>query len=743
MDSPTAQTPTLCLNMIVKNESRIICRLLDSVRDIIDYYCICDTGSTDNTVELIEEYGRKHNLPGKVVHEPFRNFEYNRSYALRQCDDLDADFVLLLDADMIFWRNPKIPGDKFKQLLKGHGAFFIFQGSDAMYYKNTRIVKNRAGFSYKGVTHEYVEVPSIYSQGVLVKDIVFIQDIGDGGAKSDKFSRDVRLLKEGLDKDPRCERYMFYLANSLKDLAGTQKYQVDRQIHDVQNTLNNWKTQFSQMSEISEVVDTMHVQQDVFRVQMRELEKKLKYESIEYYKKRIEAGGFWEEVWYSYYNMGKLYLELEEVEKGMHCLQRSFILYPQRVENLYEMVKYYRERGENEMAVHFYLMARHAIHTHKSRDYLFIQRDVYDYKMDYEMTILGYYVNPTQLDMSRLCSEVLSQKGIDDSLSRNVLSNYKFYASRLSDSMRTESAQKELGELLSRLGHTSLEIPSAKFPKFQSSTPSFCFEPGNTNSILGLVRYVNYRVNDDGGYDQEEHIETKNVLGRVRKDSETQQWILDKEGFLDYDSEHDNLYIGLEDMRLFCMDGKVYYTANRGFGYGSMKIEHGWINRHTFKTEEAKHLKMEGQRPVEKNWVMFSNDNKTLRMVYNWHPIVLGVPKEGVFAETQRIETPNIFKYFRGSTNGMVVNNEIWFLCHVVSYEDRRYYYHVMVMLDKDTFSLKNYTKMFTFEGEKVEYCLGMALFDQEILFGYSSMDRETRYMSMDLSWFYDSRMLK
>jgi len=36
-------TPTLCLNMIVKNESKIILRLLDSVLPIIDCYCICDT----------------------------------------------------------------------------------------------------------------------------------------------------------------------------------------------------------------------------------------------------------------------------------------------------------------------------------------------------------------------------------------------------------------------------------------------------------------------------------------------------------------------------------------------------------------------------------------------------------------------------------------------------------------------------------------------------------------------------
>jgi len=38
---------TICLNMIVKNESKIITRLFDSVIDIIDTYVICDTGSDD------------------------------------------------------------------------------------------------------------------------------------------------------------------------------------------------------------------------------------------------------------------------------------------------------------------------------------------------------------------------------------------------------------------------------------------------------------------------------------------------------------------------------------------------------------------------------------------------------------------------------------------------------------------------------------------------------------------------
>ena len=63
--------PTLCLNMIVKNESNIIQRLLDSVVDIIDTYCICDTGSTDNTIEIITNYFNNKNIQGKIVQEPF------------------------------------------------------------------------------------------------------------------------------------------------------------------------------------------------------------------------------------------------------------------------------------------------------------------------------------------------------------------------------------------------------------------------------------------------------------------------------------------------------------------------------------------------------------------------------------------------------------------------------------------------------------------------------------------------
>ena len=51
-------------------------------------------------VEIIQNYFQSKNIPGKVVHEPFKNFCHNRNFALQSCVGM-SDFVILLDADMI------------------------------------------------------------------------------------------------------------------------------------------------------------------------------------------------------------------------------------------------------------------------------------------------------------------------------------------------------------------------------------------------------------------------------------------------------------------------------------------------------------------------------------------------------------------------------------------------------------------------------------------------------------------
>ena len=91
-------TPTLCLNMIVKNESKIITRMFDSVLSVIDSYCICDTGSTDNTRQIITDFFNEKNIPGEIHNNEWKNFAHNRTIALNEAFN-KTDLLLVFDAD--------------------------------------------------------------------------------------------------------------------------------------------------------------------------------------------------------------------------------------------------------------------------------------------------------------------------------------------------------------------------------------------------------------------------------------------------------------------------------------------------------------------------------------------------------------------------------------------------------------------------------------------------------------------
>ena len=167
-------TPTLCLNMIVKNESKIIERLLETVAPIIDSYCICDTGSTDDTKEKIEKFMLGRGIPGEVFSEPFKNFGYNRNLALQRADKW-ADYVLLLDADMKL-----VVGPEFSKDTLTKDGYLAIQGNDRFEYYNTRIIKTKKGVRCVCPTHEYYDFPGgLDHNNKLPKSFVLIDDIGD------------------------------------------------------------------------------------------------------------------------------------------------------------------------------------------------------------------------------------------------------------------------------------------------------------------------------------------------------------------------------------------------------------------------------------------------------------------------------------------------------------------------------------------------------------------------------------
>ena len=683
--------PRLCLNMIVKNESRIITRLLESVADVVDSYCICDTGCSDNTVELIQTFFEKKGIPGKIIRELFVDFAYNRSVALKACEEMeDVDYVLLLDADMVFWKNPSYSTEQFKKSLH-ENAYYIYQGTDNFYYKNTRIVKNRCGMYYWGVTHEFVKTPDGTTYGSFEKSNVFINDIGDGGCKSDKFERDIRLLKKGLEEHPNNDRYTFYLANSFRDHGDYR-------------------------------------------------------EAIDAYKRRIEIGGWFEEVWHSYYSIGKCYKHLGDMPNAIYYWLEAYQFFSKRIENLYEIVSHYRQTGKNELAYMFYVSALKQLLLNPKPEYLFLQKDVYDYKLDYEFTIFGYYCNIDKYDMTRICHKVLNIRNVEDSITRNVLSNYKFYSKTLC-SMENVNGISENNKYLLRM--VGKELLANSFPEFVSSTPSISLY--GENQLVVVQRYVNYRINSNGGYENQSHISTKNVVATF--DIRNDVWTKTREFEMAYDDSLDSLYVGLEDVRILAHDGQLLYNANRGINLHHLMVEHGSIDIETNKTVSGLVL-IDQQKQVEKNWVLFTDGNGKLKIIYDWSNLVIGDVKNEselepdsddepdtsdenatsfLFQKTHNIQTPPFFRFIRGSTNGILIGDEVWFMCHVVSYEDRRYYYHVFVVIDSRTYAVKKYTTMFTFGKEKVEYTLGFIYIQSSdsFLIGYSKMDREVDYVSV------------
>ena len=663
--------------MIVKNESRVISRLLESVGPYVDYYCICDTGSTDNTIELVQTFFESRGIPGAIYEEPFRDFGYNRTFALEKCRENEitakADYVLLLDADMKF--EVMVSPEKFRECLTAD-SYCVFQGSATFFYKNVRILANRPGYSYWGVTHEYIKEPEGSQQETLPMDVVFINDIGDGGSKQNKFERDIQLLLKGLEELPDNDRYTFYLANSYRGAEQHEK-------------------------------------------------------AIEYYRRRIAIGGWQEEVWNSYLSAGHSYKDLGRMEEAVVTWLEGYDYWDGRVENLYEIINHYRVVGKQRLAYMLYTVAEKIVKQKTTWDNLFLHKDVYDYLLDYEMTILGYYHNDAGYDLRRLSMRVISDRACPTHTTNHVMSNYKFYTEAISSWQTYVNAN--IADALTGIGRQyGLESRG-----FVSSTPSLTLYD---NTLVVNVRYVNYSIDEAGNYVNGEHITTVNVVATF--DISAPKWVKQSEFVLDYDESNDGRYVGLEDVKLTCLNPgcgwTVLYNANRGVG-DIMAVEHGIVHLDR-KCVEGGLVKIPNQGNLEKNWIIlprFGADGEIM-MVYGWFPLKIGgVGLEGnVLNITHTYDTPGFFRGVRGSTNGIIVDGEIWMLCHYVSYEDRRYYYHMMVVLDLETFALKRHTRLFTFEKDKVEYTTGFVYLKKtrEFLIGYSVMDRETKYMVVDKS---------
>ncbi|WP_267814452.1 glycosyltransferase [Streptomyces sp. H27-H1] len=320
--------PTICLCMIVKNESSVIERCLDSVRDLIDTWVISDTGSTDGTQDLIREALR--GIPGELHEEPWENFGHNRSLNIGHAQG-KADYLLLLDADLVLRPTGQLPP------LTADSYMLRHEGTTE--YRIKRLVRADLPWRYEGVTHEYLtcdrrdendQRPGLQEN----LDALVIEDYADGGSRHDKFERDARLLGAELQRDPSNPRTVFYLAQTMRDMGDTAA-------------------------------------------------------AIRLYERRAAMGGWNEEVYYALLQAGVLNGESGDQPAALDALTRAWESRPGRLEASYELASRLRLLGRHHTA---HAITGAVLDRPVPDDLLFVQPWVYRWGLLFEHSITAYWV---------------------------------------------------------------------------------------------------------------------------------------------------------------------------------------------------------------------------------------------------------------------------------------------------------------------------------------------------------------
>jgi len=209
------------LCMIAKNEASIIRESLDSVRGIVDFVLVQDTGSTDGTQQVVRQWLAENRVAGTVVEVPWRDFAWNRTRALadlRACHDID--YALVLDADDLLVPEDGFDATAFKAgLVADSYDLTIHYG--ALRFARVQLLRNAKAFRYRGVVHEYIEPPAD-SVGRQAAKGLYIKAHSRGARSRNrrKYEEDAALLERALDRErePKLRsRYLFYLGQSYQD----------------------------------------------------------------------------------------------------------------------------------------------------------------------------------------------------------------------------------------------------------------------------------------------------------------------------------------------------------------------------------------------------------------------------------------------------------------------------------------------------------------------------------------------
>ena len=362
--------PKLALCMIVKNESHIIHECLNSIYKFVDYWVISDTGSTDGTQEIIQNFFKEKGIPGELHQDEWKNFGYNRTLALRHCDG-KAEYAWMIDADDVVDGNVEFP------TTMNADGYVVRMGRPEFSWWRTQIFKVDSKWEYTGVLHEYpncsgVEKPNLQKlEGSYRINARTLGARNVGVTAIEKYSRDAEVLEEALKEEPENTRYQFYLAQSYFDSQQWEK-------------------------------------------------------AIEAYQKRIDMGGWAEEVYYSKYRIGICKATMgKDIGEVIASFLDAYNYRPIRAEPLVHIAQMLRQIKEQPAAA--FVFARQAAEIPlPPNEILFVPNFIYQFAALDEVGATAHAAGRPEIGYLA-CKKLLEENRVPQEHMERVINNFNQY----------------------------------------------------------------------------------------------------------------------------------------------------------------------------------------------------------------------------------------------------------------------------------------------------------------------------
>jgi glycosyltransferase involved in cell wall biosynthesis len=324
------------LCMIVRNEALIMERCLAAALPLIDYACIVDTGSEDDTVTVIRQFLHKHGVACDIYRDTWRDFASNRNAALKWMHQRqDIDYCLMLDAADVVRYEQGFDARRFKEQLQldVYDVRMRIKGAE---YTRAALFENNLGYYYRGKVHEFFVLPAMSTRGDA--DGFYLDAMQDSARHRDagKCLHDARVIEEAMaeETDPlMLSRYSFYLGQCYMDGGDLRR-----------------------------AIKAFHV--------------------------RVRHGGLEQEVFISLLRIARLMARLEyREERVVHAYLRAWIACPQRAEPLHDLAVYARRKKQFHWAR---LFAGYGMRMDKPTQGLLIESDIYEYRLLDEYASAAY-----------------------------------------------------------------------------------------------------------------------------------------------------------------------------------------------------------------------------------------------------------------------------------------------------------------------------------------------------------------